>query len=68
MEVLFSQVSLRPHGLQPARPFCPWNSSGKNAGVGTHALLQEIFLTQGLNLGLWHCRQILYSLGHQGSP
>ena len=26
------------------------------------------FLTQGLNLGLLHCRQILYHLSHQGSP
>jgi len=36
--------------------------------VGCHALLQEIFLTQGLNPGLLHCRQILYHLSHQGSP
>ena len=28
--------------------------------VGCHALLQGIFPTQGLNLGLVHCRQILY--------
>ena len=26
------------------------------------------FLTQGLNLGLLHCRQILNHLSHQGSP
>ena len=31
------------------------------------ALLQ-IFLTQGSNLGLLHCRQILYCLSHQGNP
>ena len=30
-------------------------------------LLQGIFLTQGLNLGLLHCRQTLYHLSHQGS-
>ena len=29
---------------------------------------QGIFLTQGLNLGLLHCRQTLYHLSHQGSP
>ena len=52
--------SLRPHGLYPARLLCPWNSPGKNTGVGCHALLQEIFLTQGSNLGLLHCGQILY--------
>ena len=27
-----------------------------------------IFLTQGLNPGLLHCRKILYCLSHQGSP
>ena len=34
----------------------------KNTGVGCHSLLQGIFLTQGLNLGLLHCRRILYLL------
>ena len=34
------------------RLFCPWSSSGKNTGVGSHFLLQGIFLTQGLNLRL----------------
>ena len=43
------------------------DSPGKNTGVGCHALLQGIFLTQGLNPGLPHCRQILYRLSHQGS-
>ena len=43
-------------GLQPTRLFCPWNFPGKNTGVGCHFLLQGIFLTQGLNLGLPHCR------------
>ena len=28
--------SLRPYGLQPARPLCPWASPGKNIGVGRH--------------------------------
>ena len=32
------------------------------------AILQGIFLTQGSNPGLLHCRQILYHLSHQGSP
>ena len=34
----------------------------------THSLLQGIFLTQGLNRGLLHCRPILYRLSHQGIP
>ena len=41
--------SLQPYGPQPARLLCPWNFSDKKTGVGFHALLQEIFLTQGLN-------------------
>ena len=36
-----------------------------NTGVGSHSLLQGIFLTQGSNLGLLHRRQILYHLSHQ---
>ena len=32
------------------RLLCPWDSPGMNTGVGCHALLQMIFLTQGLNL------------------
>ena len=42
---------------------CPWDSPGKNTGVGCHFLLQRIFPTQELNLCLlWllHCRRILY--------
>ena len=41
---------------------------GKNTGEGCHFLLQGIFLTQGSNLGILHCRQILYCLSHWGSP
>ena len=39
-----------------------WNSPGKNTGVGSHSLLQEIVPTQGWNPGLLHHRQLLYSL------
>jgi len=46
--------------MESERPLCPWDSPGKNTGVGCHLLLQGIFLTQGSNLGLLHCRQILY--------
>jgi len=47
---------------------CLWDSPGKNTGVGSHSLLQGIFLTQGSILGLLHGRQMLYHLCHQGSP
>ena len=57
--------SLRPHGLQSARILCPWDSSGKNTGVGCRFLLQGIFPTQGSNLDLLRCRQILYHLSYK---
>ena len=43
---------------------CPWDSPGKNTGVGSHSRLQGIFPTQELNSHLLHCRQILYHLSH----
>ena len=40
-------------------PLCPWGFPGKSTGVGCHFLLQGIFPTQGLNLGLRSlCRNI----------
>ena len=51
----------------PARLLRPWDSPGKNTGMGCHAFLQAIFPTQGLNSSLLHCRQILYQLSYQGS-
>ena len=42
------------------------DSPGNITGVGCQALLQGIFLIQGLNPGFPHCRWILYHLSHQG--
>ena len=56
-----------PMDCKPTRLLCSWDSPGKNTGVGCHALLQGVFLTQGSNpchLRLLHCRQILYPLSH----
>ena len=50
----FSCVSLRPHGLSPPGSSVHGDSPGKNTGVGCHALLQGIFLTQGPNPGPLH--------------
>ena len=47
---------------KPTRLLCPWDSPGMTTGVGCYALLQGIFLTQGLNLGLLHL------LHWQGGP
>ena len=58
--------SLQLHGLESTRLLSPWHSPGKNTGLGSRFLLQGIFLNQGLNLCLLHCRQILYHLSHLG--
>ena len=34
--------SVLPHGRQPTRLPCPWDSPGKNTGVGCHFLLQRV--------------------------
>ena len=60
--------SLQTQGLQPVKFLCPCKFLGKNTGEDCHFILQGIFLTQGLNLGFLHCREILYSLSHQRSP
>ena len=62
-------------GIEPRSPAL-WAASfpaeppgkPKNTGVGSLSLLQGIFLTQGLNPGLLHCRRILYHLSYPGSP
>ena len=61
--------SLRPHGWKPTRLLCPWDSPGKNTGVGCHAVLQGIFLTQGSNpclLRLLHWQAGSVPLSHSG--
>ena len=57
--VLATQLCLTlcdPHGLQPSRLLCPWNSLGKNTRFAIP-----------FSRGFLHCRQILYHLNHQGS-
>ena len=46
--------SLRPHGLQPTRLLCPWDSSGKNTGVGCRLLQKK--LTMHISLE-WFSRE-----------
>ena len=58
-------------GLQPTRLLCPWDFSGKNTGVGRHTLLQGIFPTQELKLGLFcllHWQMSSLHQCHLGSP
>ena len=62
-------------GIEPRSPSLQADSllaephgKPKNTGVGSLPLLQWIFLTQELNQGVLHCRQILYQWNYQGSP
>ena len=66
-------VALPNPGIEPRSPVLQADSlpseppgKPKNIGVGSLSLLQGIFLTQELNQGLLHCRQILYQLSYQG--
>ena len=59
--------SLLPHGLEPTRLLHQWDFPGKSTGVVCHFLLQGIFLTQELNLGLPHCRQTLLPSAREGA-
>ena len=46
----------------------PWNFPGKSTGVGCHFLCQGIFLIQGSNQGLPHCKQMLLPSEAPGKP
>ena len=62
---------LGPRRLWPARLLCPWDSPGKNTRVGCHALLQMIFLSQGIKptSPVPPALQVdSLLLSHQGSP
>ena len=50
---------------------CPWDSPGKDTGVGFHVLLQGIFPTQGSNvrlLSLLHWQAGSLPLSRLGKP
>ena len=54
--------TLRLHGQ-----YSPWNSPGRNTGMGSFSLLQGIFPSQELNQGFLHCRLILYQLSYSST-
>ena len=73
--VLFPALQFSPENcVQPfetawsTRLLCPWDSPGKNTGVGCQFILQGIFPTQDSYPGLPHCRQILYLLSIKEAP
>ena len=48
--------------------FCPWNSLGKNTGVGCHSLFRWSSWPRDQTQVSHTCRYILYHLSYQGSP
>ena len=64
MATRFSTLARRSH-------LCPWDSPGKDTGVGRHAFLQGIFPIQGSNLRLFHLLHWpagSFPPAHLGSP
>ena len=49
-------------------PLCPWDSPGKNTGMGCHFFLQGIFPTRGSNPCLLQWQMDSLPLSQQGSP
>ena len=45
--------TLRPHRRQPTRLPRPWDSPGKNTGVGCHFLLPEKTIKDKIKLLIW---------------
>ena len=66
--VISACLTLCDHMYCSPRLLCPYDSPGKDTGVGCHALLQGIFPTQGSNSCLLAspALRILYSLSHLG--
>ena len=58
--------SLQPYGPQPERLPHPWDSPGKNTGVGCRPFLQGILLTQRLNLSPALAGEF-FTTSHQGA-
>src|SRR5574337_1192643 len=59
--------SVQPHRQQPTRLPCPWDSPGKNTGVGCHFLLQ----CMKVKVKSLSCVQLLatpWTAAYQASP
>ena len=60
--------SLWPHGLQPTRLLCSWDSPGKSTGAGCHFLLRGIFPTQVIEAVSRALKTDSLPLSRQGRP
>ena len=54
--------SVRHYELQPTRLLCPWDSPGKNTGVGCHTLLQSHTIYNYIYLGIYRVAQMVKNL------
>ena len=67
-------ILVTPMDYKTCQAPCPWDFPGKNTGTGCYFLLQGIFLTQGSNSHLLHCRWFpamqtdASPLSHQENP
>ena len=61
----YHETSESPLDCKEIKPLSMQFSRQEFTGVGSHSLLQGTFPTQGLKLGLLHCRQIFNHLSHQ---
>ena len=52
--------SLRPHGPQPTRLFCPWDFPGKSTGEGCHRLLRfNLYHSSKFPIDFYHALKYL---------
>ena len=57
-----------PHGRQPTRLLCPWDSPGKNTGVGCHFLLHFGVLVYIKVMFTLYCSILFCSLAFYQKP
>ena len=60
------ELSVTPWTV-PARLLCPWNSPGKNTGVGCHSLLGGDLADPGIEARSPALQADFYQLTYQGS-
>ena len=60
--------SVRPHGLQPTKLLRPWDSPGKNTGVGCHFLLQGMKVESESEVAQSCLLATPWTVAHQAPP
>ena len=60
--------SVQPHRWKPTRLLCPWDSPGKNPGVGCHFLLQCMKVKSESEVASIHKHRVKLVLEKAGKP